>query len=155
MILKSIRLFLLIFLIFNGILTATELDSLAVHPADELILTPVPPSFGLMMIQMIGMLLFLSVLLYLSLFYFKKLSAKYKNKSELSSLKIHENLYFSAKQGLSVVSFGKKVYIVGFSNNSVSLIDKIEDEEVIASLTDKTRDQKKFSDVFRGFWTKK
>jgi len=131
-----------------------EIDTLSSVASEEMISSPTPPSFALMMVQMIGMLIFLSVLLYLSLFFFKKLNAKYKNKSELTSLKIHENLYFSAKQGLSVISFGKKVYIVGFSNNSVTLIDSIDDEEIITSLTQKTQSQKKFSDLFTSIFTK-
>ena len=122
-------------------------------PADTLYVSLMegtnPQSFGFMMFQMIGMLILISIVLYLSLFFFKKINAKYKNKNQFNSLKIHENVYFSTKQGLSVVSFGEKVYIVGFSNNSVNLIDKIEDEQVISSLKEKKQKINKFSDFFK------
>jgi len=114
---------------------------------------PLPnvPSFGLMIFQMLLMLLVLSVLLYLSLYFFKRLNAKIKNKNEQLCFKLHENLYFSAKQGISAVSFGKKLYIIGFSGNSVNLIDIIEDEEIIASITEEKSNDGKFGSFFRTF----
>ena len=109
------------------------------------------PTFALMMIQMIGMLLLITVLLYLSLYFFKKINSSFKNKSESSRLKIHERIYFSTKQGMSVVSFGKKVYLIGFSNNSVNLIDEIKDSDIVENLTNNTQKQRKFSDVIKFF----
>ena len=122
-------------------------------PADSLLVDiyqpASSPTFALMMVQMIGMLILISVLLYLSLFFFRKINAKFKNRSDNTRLKIHENIYFSTKVGVSVVSFGKKVYLVGFSNNSVNLIDKIDDNDIVEELTINKPKEKKFTDYFK------
>jgi len=118
---------------------------------DEETLLFTPPTFGFMMMQMIGMLLFISVCLYLALYFFKRVNAKYKNKNEAICFKIHENVYFSTKQGLSAVSFGNKLYIVGFCPNSVNLIDVIDDHDTISKLTEVPAPHKKFTDLFKGF----
>jgi len=110
-----------------------------------------PPTFGFMMMQMLGMLLFISVCLYLALYFFKRVNARYKNKNEAICFKIHENVYFSTKQGLSAVSFGNKLYIVGFCPNSINLIDVVDDQETISKLTEMPAPHKKFTDLFKGF----
>ena len=119
---------------------------------DDVLSFPATPTFGLMMFQMIGTLVILSVLLYFCLYFVKRLNAKFKNKNECASFKQHERIYFSTKQGLSAVSFGKKLYIISFSQNSVNLIDTIEDEETISKLSkENNSNQVKFSDFLKGF----
>jgi len=114
--------------------------------------TPIPnvPSFGLMIFQMFLMLIVLSVVLYLSLYFFKRINARIKNPNQSLRFKLHENLYFSAKQGISAVSFGKKLYIIGFSGNSVNLIDIIEDEEMIAEICSEKSNEGKFGSFLNG-----
>jgi len=113
------------------------IDSLLTLPdtLSTYIPTPTPsPGFGYMIFQMLLMLVVLAALLYVSLYLVKRLNAKIKNKNTELCFKLHDNIYISAKQGLSAVSFGKKLYIVGFSGNAVNLVDIIEDEEIINSL---------------------
>jgi len=135
-------------------------DSLAVTDAfgfldeEEVLNMANPPTFGLMMMQMLGMLLFITVLLYLTLYFFRRINAKLKNRNEAMCFKIHENIYYSTKQGLSAVSFGNKLYIIGFSQNSVNLIDKIDDAETISKLTEVTHHQKGFTDLLKGYFVK-
>jgi flagellar biogenesis protein FliO len=112
------------------------------------------PAFGTMMFQMIIMLLFLSALLYFALYFIRKLNNRYKYKNDSISFKLHENLYFSSKQGISAISFGNKVYIVGFSQNNVNVIDIIDDPEVIATLTTPKPQNNNFIDIFKNFFQK-
>ena len=113
-----------------------------------------PPTFGFMMMQMLGMLLLITIFLYLTLYFFRKINAKIKNRNEAICFKIHENIYYSTKQGLSAVSFGNKLYIVGFSQNSVNLIDVIDDAETISKLTEVTQHQRNFTDLMKGYFIK-
>jgi len=130
-------------------------DTLGFPVQGDLLLQPMnTPTFGFMMMQMLGMLLLISAVLYLGLFFVKKVNAKLKNKNEALSFKVHENIYFSAKQGLSAVSFGDKLYIVGFSQNSVNLIDVIEDPDIIPKLAQTNPQQKKFTDLLSGYFSK-
>jgi len=131
-----------------GVLRALT-DTLSADKS-PLIPTPAPtPSFGLMIFQMLLMLIVLAVFLYISLYLFKRLNAKIKNKNQALCFKVHENIYFSAKQGLTAVSFGKKLYIVGFSGNAVNLVDIIEDEEIINSLKVESASETRFSTFFK------
>jgi len=130
-------------------------DSLSVFVQDSLPIQPLnAPTFGFMMIQMLGMLILISVVLYLSLYFFKKVNARFKNKNEVLCFKIHDNIYFSAKQGLSAVAFGDKLYIVGFSQNSVSLIDVIEDPDIVSKLTSVSPTPKGFGELLKGYFIK-
>ena len=131
----------------------SDFDSLMVNDSEGISFHPPASSFAFMMIQMIGMLIFLSIVLYVGLYFFKKLNAKFKNKNHSVGFKIHENVYFSSKQGLSAVSFGKKVYIVGFSPSSVSLIDVIEDDEIVSSFRDANKaNQANFPNMLKSFF---
>lgn len=132
-----------------------NIDSLSIFsPHTENLLKATPPSFGLMMIQMLGMLLLLTGLLYFSLFFLKKVNKTYKNKSDLLTFRVYDKLYISAKQGLTAISFGKKLYIIGFSNNSVNLIDTIEDEDVLGKLSNEKITQSSFSTIFKSYFSK-
>ena len=111
-------------------------------------------SFWGSMIRIMFGLLLLTVMLYLILYFFKKLNTRIKNKNEAYSFKIHENVYISQKQGLSAVTFAKKLYIIGFSNNSISLIDKIEDPEIIEAMTVDNPNSTKFQSLFSSFFKK-
>ena len=91
-------------------------------------------SFGFMMFQMLLTLLIMSVVLYFALYFFRRVNSQFKQKNKAISFKLHENLYFSSKQGISAVQFGEKLYIIGFSGNSVNLIDVIDDKDVIDRL---------------------
>ena len=130
------------------------LDSLAYNATDTIVTSPTAPTFGLMMFQMIVLLIVLSVLLYFFLFLVKRLNAKIKNSNETFSFKLIENFYFSQKQGISAVLFGTKLYIIGFSNNSVSVIDIIENEEIINQLTEGKKNVDKFPEILRKFFVK-
>lgn len=112
------------------------------------------PTFAVMMLQMIGMLLLLSGLLYFSLFFFKKLNTKIRNKDENLGLKIQDTLYFSNKQGLSVVQFNNIVYIIGFSQNSINLIDKITDPALVEAYKNQSDSKKEFKQIFKNFLSK-
>ena len=110
--------------------------------------------WGSMIRIMFGLLL-LTVMLYLTLYFFKRLNTRIKNKNETYSFKIHENVYISQKQGLSAVTFGKKLYIIGFSNNAISLIDKIEDPEIIEAMTAENPNSARFQSIFSSFFKKR
>jgi flagellar biogenesis protein FliO len=130
----------------------TKLDSLYQYQVPPV--SSQPPSFALMMLQMIGMLVLISVVLYILLYSIKKINTKYKKRNEQFGFKLYENFYFSQKQGLSAVAFGKKLYIIGFSNNSVSVIDIIEDEEIISKLTVDKNEPNKFTDFLKNYFNK-
>ena len=112
------------------------------------------PTFGLMLFQMILMLLLLSAILYFALYFVRKLNYKAKSKNEHFSFKHHENLYLSQKQGLSAVSFGDKLYIIGFSPHSINLIDTIDDPEILAKLTEETSTPSKFVELLKNYFNK-
>ena len=131
-----------------------DIDSLAYNATDTIVTSPTAPTFGLMMFQMIVLLIVLSVLLYFLLYLVKKLNAKYKNSNDLYSFKLLENFYFSQKQGISAILFGAKLYIIGFSNNSVSVIDIIENEEIITQLTEGKKSGDKFPEILKKFFLK-
>ena len=131
-----------------------DLDSLNYTPTEEFFVPTTAPAFGLMMFQMLAILVVISVILYFFLYFIKRLNAGYKKKNEHFSFRLLENFYFSQKQGLSAVSFGKKLYIIGFSNSSVSVIDIIEDEETISKLCLENNNTPKFPDFFGKFFNK-
>jgi flagellar biogenesis protein FliO len=106
------------------------------------------------LLQIMGVLILLSILLYFLLFFFKRLNTRLKNKNEDNSFKIHDNIYISQKQGLSAITFGKKLYIIGFSINSISVIDIIEDEEIIAKLNTEKVLEGKFHSILSSFFKK-
>jgi flagellar biogenesis protein FliO len=114
------------------------------------------PSFGLMMFQIIFMLIVLSVVLYISLFLLRRLNNKLKNKNDLYSFRVHESIYLASKQGMSAVTFGDKLYIVGFSTNSINVIDIIDDPIVIGNLTTvSTTTAPKFIDLLKKYFSRK
>jgi flagellar biogenesis protein FliO len=110
------------------------IDTTGVGVTEMIEISPLP-SFGLMMFQIIFMLIVLSVVLYTSLYLFRRLNNKIKNKNELYSFRVHENIFISSKQGLSAVTFGHKLYIIGFSANSINVVDIIDDPIVLENLT--------------------
>ena len=127
-------------------------DTLFTYP-DPTFVTPVnTPTFGIMMLQMIAMLFLLSSVLYFALYIFKKLNSNVKFNSK-NSFKLHGNIFLHSKQGLSAISYGKKIYIVSFSPNSVNLIDTIEDPDLFDNVINENN-YKKFPDIF-SFFTKK
>jgi flagellar biogenesis protein FliO len=148
------RVIIVFFLLAVTNVLFADVDSLGIGYREELLSLNDSPTFGFMMMQMLGMLLLISVTLYLALYFAKKINAKYKNKNEAYSFKVHENVYISTKQGLSAISFGKKLYIVGFSQNSINLIDTIEDDEIISQLTLTKTQSKRFSDMLKGYFVK-
>jgi|GEM_PF-1864932 len=144
--------------VYDGILTDSifvDIDSLSTVSTEHSIPIQNVPSFGFMMFQMIGMLIFLAIMLYAALYFFKKINAKFKNKTSSTSFTIHENVYFNTKQGLSAVSFGNKIYIIGFSQNTICLIDMIDDAEIVSSFKIANNSkQSNFPDLLKAFFTK-
>ncbi|MCL1827380.1 MAG: flagellar biosynthetic protein FliO [Candidatus Cloacimonetes bacterium] len=123
-------------------------DSLGVTLDPLIITNPTSPSFGLMVFQMIVILTLIAVLLYFLLYMIKRINKRYRNNNEEFSFKLLENFYFSQKQGISAIAFGGKLYIVGFSQNSVSVIDIIEDQEVIRKIN-QSNSETKFPEFFQ------
>ena len=111
-------------------------------------------SFGFMMFQMLLTLLIMSVVLYVALYFFRRVNAQFKHKNKAISFKLHENLYFTTKQGISAVQFGDRLYIIGFSGNSVSLIDVINDKEIIAQFENVQNTKPDFMDTIKKHFIK-
>ena len=111
-------------------------------------------SFGFMMFQMLLTLLIMSVVLYIALYFFRRINANFKYKNKAICFKLHENLFFASKQGISAVQFGNKLYIIGFSVNSVNIIDIIEDPEIIETLNQNQNKQIDFSAFIKNYFTK-
>jgi len=131
-------------------------DSTVVDSTHEVVKVTSNPSasFGFMMFQMLLTLLIMSVVLYFALFFFRRINSKFKYKNKTVCFKLHENLYFSTKQGLSAVQFGEKLYIIGFSGNSVNLIDVIEDKELINKLAVTEATQSDFTNTIKNYFFK-
>ena len=111
-------------------------------------------SFGIMMFQMLFTLLIMSVVLYIALYFFRRVNAQFKHKNKAINFKLHENLYFTSKQGISAVQFGDRLYIIGFSGNSVNLIDVINDKEIIAQFESVQSVKPDFMDTLKKYFFK-
>ena len=111
-------------------------------------------SFGFMMFQMLLTLPIMSVVLYFALYFFRRVNAQFKQKNKALCFKLHENLYFTSKQGISAVQFGDKLYIVGFSGNSINLIDVIHDKEIIDRLENTQFIKPDFMETIKKYFTK-
>jgi len=134
----------------------TSIDTLNTILHENIISDPSgAPTFGLMMFQMIAILIVLSVILYFFLYVVKRINGKMKNNNKKLSFKLIDNFYLSQKQGLSAVLFNNKLYIIGFSTNSISKIDIIEDLEVISQLNVDNTITKKMPEVFKNFFNRK
>lgn len=107
------------------------------------------PTFGLMILMLLGMLLILSGVLYFSLYLIRKFNKKLKYPNENLSFNLYDTLYLGNKQGLSLIMFNDTAYIIGFSNNMINLIDKITDEETIQSLKQQKITKQDFKNVFK------
>jgi len=146
---------LILFLLSITPLLSLEIDSLSTNGYEaEPFVQPIPQSFGLMFFQMLGILVIITIILYFFLYLVKKFNHKYKHKNEFLSFKIIENVYYSQKQGLSAVTFAGKLYLIGFSSQTVTLIDKIEDTQLIDQIHKDTYQRQKFPDYVAKFFIK-
>jgi flagellar biogenesis protein FliO len=111
------------------------------------------PSMKMFAFKTVLALVVIAVLLYAFVFLLKKLSGygtlgKIGNESGLIDM-----LPLANKQGIYVVNILDVIYVVGFSQENLVLLDKITDEETVKLLKMKKQDNKislNFDQIFKG-----
>jgi flagellar biogenesis protein FliO len=111
------------------------------------------PSMKMFALKTVLALVVIAVLLYAFVFLLKKLSGygtlgKIGNESGLIDM-----LPLANKQGIYVVNILDVIYVVGFSQENLVLLDKITDEETVKLLKMKKQDNKislNFDQIFKG-----
>ena len=93
-------------------------------------------SWGLLVIKLIFVLVFLIILIYLFVLFLKKVQSKKMFNSNLPTelYSILGNAPITFNKNFVIVKFYDKVYLLGVSDNEISVIDKIDDIEKISNI---------------------
>jgi len=104
---------------------------------------PVPDLFSTLL-RMIASLLVILAFVALGIFAFKKLKYK-ETKNGGRPLSVLHKLSVGPKESICVVEVGDQILIVGVTNNYISLLSKVEDEDTIDKLRMKNTGNFSFS----------
>ncbi|MFA7547943.1 MAG: flagellar biosynthetic protein FliO [Candidatus Cloacimonadales bacterium] len=98
------------------------------------------PSFAIMMGKMIFSLIIISLILYIALRLFKSLNRGLSLKSK-NNIKVIETQPLAYKQLVQLVLISKKLYIIASNQNTIKVIDIIENQEEIEEITNQKPQQ--------------
>lgn len=116
-------------------------------------------SMAFQFIKLIVILIFVIVCIYFVLYFLKK-NPKYGNSFDPYINKV-ASLQISSNKSICVITLGEKGYLVGITENSISLISEIDDEQLISSMnlnyekSVKTKSQYDFASTLQAFWSGK
>ncbi len=93
-------------------------------------------SWGILVIKLIFVLVFLIILIYLFVLFLKKVQSKKMFNSNLPTelYSILGNAPITFNKNFVIIKFYDKVYLLGVSDNEISVIDKIDDIEKISNI---------------------
>jgi len=115
------------------------------------------PEFGQMVLNLLGAFALVIFLIYGITYFMKKLSRQGKLVNNLDSgAKILDIFPLNNKQAVYIVSLFDEVYILGITEDSIHLIDKIEDKEKIAKIMEQAsrKSNLSFSKILQAFGKK-
>ena len=78
-------------------------------------------------LPLVGAIVLIGVILYLSYFFSKLMAKKVGNVSNAGNIKICERVALGQDKGLAVAEIGGKYYLFGISNNGISMLMEMED----------------------------
>ena len=106
--------------------------------------TPSTPDLVSTFLRMIASLLVILAFIALGIFAFKKLKYKESNNGG-KPLSVLHKLPVGSKESICVVEVGDQILIIGVTNNYISLLSKVEDEDTIDKLRIKSTGNLSFS----------
>jgi len=88
------------------------------------------PNFGMLLFKTIGSLIIIFILIFIVVYYFKKFIIGKKGAGgNAGSMQIVGNLYLAPKKSLYLVKIGKKIVVLGVTENNISRISELDEEE--------------------------
>ena len=110
------------------------------------------PTFSEMIVQVVVALGLIIVLLYLTVYIFKKISGhgKFVHKMDKNA-GILDIFPLTPKQAIYIIQLMDEILILGVSENSINLLDKITDREKISEIRERLnkKDELKFKNIFK------
>jgi len=124
--------------------------------SDQMIFTGSKPNFAFLLLKTVGSLVIIFVLIFIVVYYFKKFYLGKKGSNLNSgSMDIVGTLYLAPKKTISLVKIGKRVVVLGLTENNISYLSEISLEEFEEMRQDESADtQGLFAQQFNGILNK-